>query len=299
MRAAILSSATAARDDAAARRCFATSPAQGNAAPPAMVEPLLSLAGSQPNRAPIELITRTIGEPAGQGGRYAPWQFATLAGLLDARDRARQPLEPRSRQAVRGGLGSGPPRGRRRLGRRGRAARRPSSSSAYGARRNAKDRDLLVGLLRPQVPVGAPASGRGRPRRRIRRPQGRRPAARRLEEILAVRSAAAILDTLLSRTRVDIVVAFVARRRLRPAGRDRPGPAPALLTRRSTGSGRAPRPSSPIRAKPRQAVVDAYRAALGIKGDQAAGAAVFKKLCASCHRLGKEGRRGRPRPRHA
>jgi putative heme-binding domain-containing protein len=43
------------------------------------------------------------------------------------------------------------------------------------------------------------------------------------------------------------------------------------------------------RAQPRQAVVDAFRPALGLKGDSALGAVVFKKLCASCHRLGDEG----------
>ena len=42
-------------------------------------------------------------------------------------------------------------------------------------------------------------------------------------------------------------------------------------------------------ARPREAVVDAYRSALGIKGDRAAGAAVFQKLCVSCHRMGNDG----------
>ncbi len=44
-----------------------------------------------------------------------------------------------------------------------------------------------------------------------------------------------------------------------------------------------------LTSKARQSVVDAYRPALERKGDRAAGAAVFKKLCASCHRLGNEG----------
>ena len=42
-------------------------------------------------------------------------------------------------------------------------------------------------------------------------------------------------------------------------------------------------------ARPRQAVVDSFRPALKEKGDAASGATVFKKVCASCHRLGKEG----------
>ena len=39
-----------------------------------------------------EAAVRSIGQPAGQGGRYAPWQFSALAGLLAARERARTPL---------------------------------------------------------------------------------------------------------------------------------------------------------------------------------------------------------------
>ena len=42
-------------------------------------------------------------------------------------------------------------------------------------------------------------------------------------------------------------------------------------------------------ATSRQQVVDAYRPALGLKGRPDAGASHFKKLCASCHRLGNEG----------
>jgi putative heme-binding domain-containing protein len=42
-------------------------------------------------------------------------------------------------------------------------------------------------------------------------------------------------------------------------------------------------------ARTRQAIVEAYRSALGMKGDRVAGGAVFQKLCASCHRLDKVG----------
>src|SRR4029453_5594464 len=39
----------------------------------------------------------------------------------------------------------------------------------------------------------------------------------------------------------------------------------------------------------RQAVVDAYRPALDLAADTARGKAVFKKTCATCHRLENEG----------
>ncbi len=59
--------------------------------PPEMVEPLLALAGALPGGL-SEAAVRSIGRPAGQGGRFAPWQFSALAGLLAARERARKPL---------------------------------------------------------------------------------------------------------------------------------------------------------------------------------------------------------------
>src|SRR5262249_10092287 len=39
----------------------------------------------------------------------------------------------------------------------------------------------------------------------------------------------------------------------------------------------------------RQQVIDAYRAALDLKADRTHGKAVFKKVCATCHRLENEG----------
>jgi putative heme-binding domain-containing protein len=44
-----------------------------------------------------------------------------------------------------------------------------------------------------------------------------------------------------------------------------------------------------FQARPRQAIVDLYRPALAKRGDPDAGHVVFKKLCASCHRLGNDG----------
>ena len=103
-----------------------------------------------------------------------------------------------------------------------------------------------------------------------------------------VRSA--ILDALLESNGVDVVVAFIARGWLRAARRDRPGPAAAASRgARTLRSRHAPRRSSPIRPgrARRSSIRSVGRSAT--KGDRAAGAAVFKKLCASCHRLGNEG----------
>src|SRR6202044_2278588 len=94
MRAAILSSAVFHVDALLLTLLRDGAPGAGNSTPPsAIVGPLLSLAVSRRDRAPLERITQTIALPAGQGGCYAPWQFTMLAGLLDARDHAGQPRD--------------------------------------------------------------------------------------------------------------------------------------------------------------------------------------------------------------
>ena len=100
----------------------------------------------------------------------------------------------------------------------------------------------------------------------------------------------AILDTLLSRTAWTSSLLSSLEDGCVPPGRDRPGAASAAAHARD--SARLKSRAEAVfahQSQPRQAVVDAYRRALAIKGDRAAGAAVFKKLCASCHRLGNEG----------
>ena len=166
---------------------------------------------------------------------------------------------------------------------------RPCGCWATPRRRNPDDRDLLVELLRPQVPVGlqqAAVTALGRDHGR----EGRRPLGPRLEEALPAgprrdpRRAAQPrgLDRSLLSSLED---GCVPPAEIDPARRQR------LLDRpRSRARARAEAVFA-HQAKPRQAVVDAYRSALGIKGDRAAGAAVFQKLCASCHRLSNEGSR--------
>ena len=162
MRAAVLSSAVPHVDALLPGQLLMRRPTRAEP-PPAIVEPLLALAGlvhDQRDRA--DSVTRTIGEPAGQGGRYAPWQFAALAGLLDARDAteadpaddSRKPLRSSGTPLAQAGHRTiGPPRPIELGGR--------SSCSAIPRAGRPSDRDLLVGLLRPQVAV-APASGRDR-----------------------------------------------------------------------------------------------------------------------------------------
>jgi putative heme-binding domain-containing protein len=285
MRAAMLSSAAPHMTTLLANLIGGAEP--GASPPsPAMVESLLALAGSLPDRSLNAAVARSIGEPAGQGGRYAPWQFAALAGLMAARDRSGRPPTPDFDQPFTGLWEAS-----RRLIQDDRAVEAERLAAVrllgHSAARSSADRDLLVGLLRPQVAISlqqAAVAALGRttdPKTAdllVHDWKGHSPQVRSdIVDILLTRSVwtASFLSALED--------GCVPAAELDPARRQR------LLSRRDPKVKARAEAVFAHQAKPRQAVVDSYRPALGIKGDQAAGAAVFKKLCASCHRLAREG----------
>jgi len=259
---------------------------EGDATAPAMVEPLLALAGSLPDRSLNAAVARSIGEPAGPGGSYAPWQFAALAGLVQARDRARRPLGLDLDKPF-AGLWSAS----RRLIQDDTAGEADRLAAVrlvgHAAAKNPADRDLLVGLLRPQVAIDLQqaavlALGRTTDPKvadlLVHDWKGHSPQVR-----------GAIVDVLLSRSTWTASFLSALEDGCVPAAELDPGRRQRLLSRRDPAIKARAEAVFAHQAKPRQAVVDSYRPALGIKGDHAAGAAVFKKLCASCHRVGKEG----------
>ncbi len=216
------------------------------------------------------MIKQAIAVPAGKDGHYAPWQFTALAGLLEARDTAggRPALDfdkpfvwvwPAARRAIADAQAD--------------AAERSAAAAllGYRARRDAEDRDLLLGLLRPQVSADlqqAAVAALGKT------------TDPKLPDLLVhdwrshspqVRSA--ILDTLLSRTAWTSSLLSSLEDGCVPPGEIDPGPAAAASgAAQHVACGLARRPSSPTRPRPRQAVVDSFRSALTIKGDRAAGA---------------------------
>jgi putative membrane-bound dehydrogenase-like protein len=283
MRAAILTSAT---PHVATLLAELVGGPTGGDPPAAMVEPLLALAGSLPDRGVLESLTRSIARPAGQGGRYAAWQFAALAGLLAARDRARAraPLDldrpfadmwNTARTLVTDDSAGEPDRlaAVRLLG--------------HAAARDPGDRDRLVGLLRPRVPVDvqqAAVAALGRttdpkvPELLIKGWRRDSPQVR-----------GAILDALLGRGAwAGALLSALEDGRI-PAGEIDPARRQRLLKARDRSLRARAESVFAQQAQSRQAVVDAYRSALALKGEPAAGAAVFQKLCASCHRLGNVG----------
>jgi putative membrane-bound dehydrogenase-like protein len=285
LRAAILSSAAGHVDTLLLTLLRENVPAQGNGAP-ALLGPLLNLAISRSNRAPIELITRTIAQPAGQGGRYAPWQFAMLAGLLDARDHSGSAraldLDKPFREvwsAAERVIADDSASEAERIGAVQLIGRR--------ARRNTRDRDSLVALLRPRAAVGlqqaavtALATG-----------DDPKIADRLLVDwkTYSPTIRTAILDMVLSRTEwTSSLLSSLEDGCVPPAEID-PARRQQLLTRRNARLKSRAAAVFAHESKPRQSVVDAYQGALKMRGDRGAGATVFKKLCASCHRLGNDG----------
>jgi putative membrane-bound dehydrogenase-like protein len=253
---------------------------------PALVEPLLALAGSLPDRSINEAVARSIGVPAGQSGRYAPWQLAAVAGLLEARHRSRKPLGLDLDQAFAGLWRAA--RGLLADDSAGEADRLAAVKLlGHSAARNLADRDLLVGLLRPQVAIAlqqAAVAALGRT------------ADPKLADLLvhdwrghSPQVKGAIVDLLLSRSAWTtsflraLEDGYVPAAELDPARRQR------LLSRRDEKQKARAEAIFAHQAKPRQAIVDSYRPVLSMKGDRAAGAALFDKLCASCHRLANHG----------
>ncbi len=246
MRAAILSSAVPHVNTLllAVLRDAAAGPAK-----PAWFEailgPLLSVAVAGTDRAPIQPIVRTIAVAAGQKGRYAPWQFTALAGLLEARDHATRPLEVDLDKPFAWVWGA--------------AHRVITDESApeaerigaaqligYGARRNIKDRDLLLALLRPQVSPGlqqAAAAALGRTE------------DPKLADLLLVdwkkyspSLRNAILDLTLSRTQWTSSLLSSLEDGCVPPPEIDPARRQQLLRHRSDRLRSARRPSSPIKA---------------------------------------------------
>ncbi len=257
----------------------------GEGETPPILGPVLELAGSVPGGID-EAVVELIGRPAGQGGRYAPWQFDALAGLIAARDRTakRQWIDP-DRRVVRI-LESA-----RRLVQDDAAdeAERLAAVALlrHSAAQYAEDRDRLAGLLRPRVPLSlqqAAVTSLGRLREAgianilLDGWKGRTPQVR-----------AAILDTLLSRPEWSgallsaLEADRVAPAEIGPARRQR------LLNGRDPAMRLRAEAVFAHQGQARRAVVETYRSALKTRGNPAAGAALFKKLCISCHRMGKEG----------
>jgi len=283
MRAAVLSSAS--RHVGELLTGLFANP-NGAAPSPTVVEPLFTLAARQSEGAALKNLVKLIGTPDGQGGRYAAWQFAALGGLLEALSRGSGSREFREAagqltgvwSAARAAVGDEtmPEDVRvpavRLLGR----ASKPDDS----------DRERLLKLLDPRVPnrvqlAAVAALGGNDPKTADALIAGWKRYSPPLRE--------AVLDTLLSREASTAALLSSLEDKCTPLSDIGPAHRRRLLGQRDKEFRERAEALFAQPSGPRQLVVDSYKPSLSLPGDPKAGAVVFKRVCASCHRLNNEG----------
>lgn len=258
----------------------------GPAPSPTVVEPLFTLAARQREGAALKDLVKLIGTPEGQGGRYAAWQFAALAGLLEALSRGSGSNELRQAAGQLTGVWSAaraavdddttPENVRvpavRLLGR----ASKPDDS----------DRERLLKLVDPRVPnrvqlAAVAALGGNDPKTADALIAGWKRYSPPLRE--------AVLDTLLSREASTAALLSSLEDKCTPLSDIGPAHRRRLLGQRDKEFRERAEALFAQPSGPRQPVVDSYKPSLSLPGDPKAGSAVFKRVCASCHRLNNEG----------
>jgi putative membrane-bound dehydrogenase-like protein len=262
-----------------------------SAATAPLIEKLLGLASAlSHDRATVTLLN-AVATP--QKGRFAPWQFTALTGLLDSLDQRNTSLAQLGKEGneeMKAAL-----QGLAPLFAAARAAvvdpKTPQDNRLQALRllgrgldQQQEDVALLAGLLVPQTPEDVQAAavaalGRLRndrvPEVLLRGWKGYGPGLR-----------GQALDVLLRRDDWSkAVLDAVERKQVLPFEIDAPR-RQRLLEHRDAGvRGRAGKLFAGAVAPDRQKVIDAYQEALTLKGDAARGKAVFGKSCTSCHRL--------------
>jgi putative heme-binding domain-containing protein len=261
---------------------------KGPAEPPpqAVIEPLVVIAGSIEDRSASESVIRAISTPAGQGGAYASWQFAAARGLFEASRRSRRPIE-KSREKNLLKLHAAA----RRLVEDG-SATLPQRTGAvnllgFMAASKSEDRDLLVGLLKPRVAIEVQQAAIS---------ALARSADPKVPELLLrgwkayspqVRSD--VLDAVQSRKAwTGILLSSLEETCVPPAEVDPPHRA-LLLAQRDPGLRHRAEAVFAHQGTTRQKVIEAFKPALALKGNPAAGKAVFTRVCSTCHKLGDVG----------
>jgi putative membrane-bound dehydrogenase-like protein len=255
------------------------------AGPPAeLVERLLGVAVALGDRKALTGVLRDVTTP--RQGRFAPWQLAALAGVLEALERRGQPLEKVAGEGVREQV--------RRMLAQARATtgdgKAPEGERLAAVRvlgrdpaGRAGDVEALGQLLVPQNSAelqAAAAAALGRC------PDGR--AARVLVAGWKGYTPALktqVVDLLLGRDAWQRELLAAVEKAEVPAGQLDARARQRLLGHRDAGvRERAARLFAGSGAD-RRKVVDEYRGVTALAGDRARGKAVFARRCATCHRL--------------
>jgi putative membrane-bound dehydrogenase-like protein len=263
--------------------------------PAALVESLLRLANAFGDTKAMVTLLNTVS--TSEKGKYAPWQFSALAGLLDALDERGTPLmrlRKDGNEELKAALKqvSGLFETARTVMADDKATKddklRAMRLLGRGLDRQQTDLAALADLLVPQTAddlqdAAITALGRLRsprvPALLLRGWKGHAPAQReRVLDVLLGREEwlPALLEAI---ERKEVLAAEInAVRRQR------------LLTHRSADvQKRAAKLFADAVNADRQKVLDAYQSVLALSGDAKRGAEVFRKQCAACHQLGGVG----------
>ncbi len=257
--------------------------------------PLLIAAGDPKYRTQVLEWLDRIAKPAGTADTYAAWQFSAMSGLLDAAARAHKPLDrffggdPRSTASVARLDALWPAARAVAVDAKSPEADRLAALALLGRdpRQRDAERALIVELLKPQVSFAVQLAAIAA--------IARGDDAKLPEPLLAGWKAyspavrASVLDALISRKEWAGSLLSSLEDKCTPADEIDPAHRKLLLVqpdarlRERAAAVFGPEISS------RQAVVDQYREALKRPGNAEAGALVFKKICAACHKLGDLG----------
>ena len=270
------------------------------APPTALVDRLLRLARAFKNTRALATLLDRVGTP--EKGSFAPWQFAALANLLDTLDQ-RDVTLAQLRRENDGELQKTVDR----LGTLFAAARKlvvdPQAPAAErlsavrllgrGLDHQREDQATLAGLLAPQTAdevqaAAVAALGRfrdpGVPEQLLHGWKAYSPARRtQILDILLRRDEwlKAILDAVEHKQILSVDIDAARRQRLLDYK------TPEVRARAAKLLAAAVNPD-------RQKVIDAYQSVLTLKGDARRGLEVFRKTCATCHRLGDVGQQVGP-----
>ncbi len=259
-----------------------------SAEPPAdLLKTLLSMAAAYKNEPALMRGLDLIATP--RDGKYAAWQITALAGLIDALDR--QKPSPPGRFPALERLAALFEYSRTTIA----SEDAPESERLLaawlvgrGPDRRAEDIQLLGKLLAPQTPGALQAA--------IVDALGRLDAEQVPAVLLANWKAhgpqvrARILDVLAARPSGQrAVIEALARGEVQPSDFD--VPRRQQLLSRLKGEQRTKAESLLAGAvdSNRRQVIEGYQSVLSVSGDLEKGAAVFKKSCAVCHKLGEAG----------
>jgi putative membrane-bound dehydrogenase-like protein len=261
------------------------------APPAALVERLLRMANALGDTKALTTLLSAVG--TSEDGKYAAWQYAALAGLLDALDERGTPLtklQAGAGEEVRAAL-------KKVAGLFDAARSAVANEKAAGADkllavrllgrgldRQREDMTALANLLAPQVPddlqaAAVAALGRLRapqvPELLLRGWKGQSPAQRRQ-----------VLDVLFGRPEwLSAVLDAVEKRQVLAAEIDAARRQRLLGHRSADVRRRAAKLFADAVNPDRQKVIDAYQSVLTLTGDARRGAELFTKNCASCHQL--------------